>query len=297
MQLAIIGTTACGKSDLAIEIAKKTGGLILSLDSLSVYKEIDIASAKPTPKQMDGVKHFGIDVITPSENFNVTIFFDLYKEAASEAKAQNAPLIIVGGTSFYLKALLSGLSDRPLVSDENQKKTTRTLLNIKEAYEYIVQTDPKFAQKMEKNDKYRMEKWYEIYYETGEIPSSFLQRTKKEPIITDLSVFEIETDKEVLRQRINLRTKKMIEAGLVDEVARLEKKYTREPNCMKSIGIKEVIEYFDGLYSLSEMEEKIAQNTAKLAKRQRTFNRTQFLQTIVKKPLEEMGGEILRFVG
>jgi tRNA dimethylallyltransferase len=296
VKLALIGTTACGKSNLAIDIAKKTNGIILSLDSLSVYKEIDIASAKPTCEERSGIEHFGIDIIAPNESFNVTIFFDLYKEAMNRAHEKRAPLIIVGGTSFYLKALLSGLSDRPLVSEDNQKKTARILRDVTSAYDYMEQTDPNFAGKTEKNDVYRLQKWYEIYYETGEIPSLFLKRTRKEPIIKDLPIFEIETDKDILRQRITIRTRKMIETGLVDEVARLEKKYTREPNCMKAIGIKEAIEYFDGLCTLKQMEEKIVQNTAKLAKRQRTFNKTQFMCQIVKQSLDKMGNEILNFL-
>ncbi|MDR2790639.1 MAG: tRNA (adenosine(37)-N6)-dimethylallyltransferase MiaA [Campylobacteraceae bacterium] len=296
MQFALIGTTACGKSDLSIKIARKTGAVILSLDSLCVYKEIDIASAKPSKEEMSGVKHYGIDIIAPNEKFNVTIFFDLYRKAAADAEKKKSPLIIVGGTSFYLKALLSGLSDKPLVSDENQKRVLRTLRDLTWAYDNISLTDAAFAEKIEKNDIYRIGKWYEIYYETGEIPSNFLKRTKKDPVIHDLAIFEIETDKEELRERIKTRAEKMIEAGLVDEVARLEKKYTREPNCMKSIGIKEVIEYFDGYGDIAFMKEKIIDNTVKLAKRQRTFNRTQFLQTIIKKPLSEMEGEIMEFL-
>ncbi|MDR1614118.1 MAG: tRNA (adenosine(37)-N6)-dimethylallyltransferase MiaA [Campylobacteraceae bacterium] len=296
MQLALIGTTACGKSGLSLEIAGKTNAVILSLDSLSVYKEIDIASAKPAPSQMLGVKHYGIDVIAPNESFNVTIFFDLYQQAIADANTKGVPLIIVGGTSFYLKALLSGLSDKPLVNDENQKRVVRMLRDLSSAYENMTQIDPQYAKKVEKNDMYRIEKWYEIYYETGEIPSDFLKRTKKDPIIKDLTIFEIETDKEELLKRIKKRTKNMFEMGLVDEVARLEKKYTREPNCMKSIGIKEVIEYFDGLNDIAGAEEKIVANTVKLAKRQRTFNRTQFLQPIIKKELSKMGDEIMKFL-
>ncbi|MDR1554620.1 MAG: tRNA (adenosine(37)-N6)-dimethylallyltransferase MiaA, partial [Campylobacteraceae bacterium] len=264
MQIAIIGTTASGKSDLALSVAEQTNSIILSLDSLCVYKEIDIASAKPTREQIGNIKHFGIDVISPNENFNVTIFFDLYKIAEKEAQSKNVPLIIVGGTSFYLKAMLSGLSDKPLVSEENQKKIVRILRDIKNAYEYLVQIDPVMQKKIEKSDRYRIQKWYEVYFETGKAPSDFLQQTKKEPMIKDLPIFEVDTDKDILQQRIVLRTKKMIKNGLVDEVARLEKKYTRQPNCMKAIGIKEVIDYFDGVYSLKQMEEKITMNTSRL---------------------------------
>jgi tRNA dimethylallyltransferase len=296
MQFALIGTTACGKSDLSIKIARKTGAIILSLDSLCVYKEIDIASAKPPKEQISGIKHYGIDVITPNEKFNVTIFFDLYKQAALDAQKNGVPLIIVGGTSFYLKALLSGLSDKPLISDENQKKVSRALRDLTSAYDNMSHIDTAYAKKIEKNDIYRIGKWYEIYYETDEIPSHFLRRTKKDPVIHELMIFEIETDKEELKGRIKARAGKMIEMGLVDEVARLEKKYTREPHCMKSIGIKEVIEYFDGYSDITLMEEKIVDNTVKLAKRQRTFNRTQFLQPIVKKSLLEMESEIMKFL-
>ncbi|MFV0481472.1 MAG: tRNA (adenosine(37)-N6)-dimethylallyltransferase MiaA [Campylobacteraceae bacterium] len=295
MQIAIIGTTASGKSDLGIKLAKKVGGIILSLDSLSIYKEIDIASAKPTKEEMGDILHFGIDEIYPNEAFNVTIFFDLYKKSFEISQKKNVPLIIVGGTSFYLKAMLSGLSDKPLISEENRAKTLRALRDLKASHELIKNIDFEASLKIEENDSYRIEKWLEIYYETEEVPSVFLKRTLREPIIKNLPIFEIETDREVLRKRIEIRTKKMIEAGLVDEVARLEKKYTREPNCMKAIGLKEVIDYFDGIYSLEEMGNKIATNTAKLAKRQRTFNKTQFLEySLVKKPLEDLEEEILK---
>jgi tRNA dimethylallyltransferase len=297
MQFALIGTTASGKSDLALRLASKLNAIILSLDSLSVYKEIDIASAKPTKNELKKIKHFGIDEIYPNEIFNVTLFFDLYREAKKEALHKNIPLIIVGGTSFYLKAMLSGLSDKPLISKENALKVSRVLRDLKTAYEKMVKIDPITEQKIEQNDTYRIEKWYEIYYQTKEIPSHFLKRTMREPIIKQIPIFEIETDKEILRNRISLRTKNMIENGLIDEVARLEKKYSREPNCMKAIGIKEVIDYFDGVYNLKELEEKISTNTAKLAKRQRTFNKTQFLDhNIVKKPLNELEDIILKTI-
>ena len=295
MQFALIGTTSSGKSDLALKLALKLNAIILSLDSLSVYKEIDIASAKPTKNELKKVKHFGVDEIYPNEIFNVTLFFDLYKKAKKEALQKNIPLIIVGGTSFYLKAMLSGLSDRPIISTENALKVSRVLRDLTSAYKKMVEIDPIMKEKIEQNDSYRIEKWYEIYFQTEEIPSHFLKRTMKKPIIKQIPVFEIETDKDILKERITKRTKNMIKNGLIDEVALLEKRYSREPNCMKAIGIKEVIDYFDGIYNIKELEEKIITNTAKLAKRQKTFNKTQFLdQNIVKKPLNELEDIILK---
>jgi tRNA dimethylallyltransferase len=109
-EIALIGPTACGKSALAIEIAKECNAFILSLDSLGIYKEIDIASAKPSKKEREEIRHFGIDVLYPNEYFNVAMFFDLYKNAKKEALTKGKNLIITGGSGFYLKAMIEGLS-------------------------------------------------------------------------------------------------------------------------------------------------------------------------------------------
>ena len=288
-ELVILGPTASGKTALSIKLAQKFDGVILSLDSLSIYKDIDIASAKPTCKEREGIKHFGIDVITPDTEFNVTLFFNLYKEAKEYAIQNSKNLIIVGGTSFYLKAMLSGLSEKPNVTDEIREKVAKTLQDLPSAYEKICQTDEEYAAKITNNDSYRMEKWYEIYYVANQVPSTFLKETMKPPLLKSIPIYEIETDRDVLRERIRLRTSIMLENGLLEEIKMLESKYTRKPNCMKAIGIKEVLAYFDGEYDFEEMKEKIITNTARLAKRQRTFNKTQFApHIIVKKPLDEI---------
>lgn len=279
-QLAILGATASGKTDLALTVANKLDGVILSLDSLSIYRGIDIASAKPTKDELKQVKHFGIDVINPDDVFNVTLFFDLYSEAKEYALANDKTLVIVGGTSFYLKAMLTGLSDKPLVCEENKQKVARMLKDIDSTFELIRTIDFEYSQKITNKDTYRMEKWLEIYFETGTIPSQYLKKTLKEPIIKSIPIYELILDRDILRQKIKLRTKQMLDDGLVAEVVGLEKKYGRLPKCMKAIGIKEVLGYLDGYYTLEQMEEKIITNTSKLAKRQRTFNKTQFTQDI-----------------
>jgi len=125
-------------------------------------------------------------------------------------------------------------------------------------------------------DGYRIEKWLEIFLSTKEVPSFYLENAKATPLIEALPLFEIDTPKEALATRVALRTHTMMQQGLIDEVFHLEKNYTRTPHCMKAIGIKEVLDYFDGLYSLQSLEEKITINTLHLAKRQRTFNASQF---------------------
>ncbi len=278
-QLAIIGSTASGKTALSIELAQKIDANILSLDSLAIYKEIDIASAKPTIQERQGVKHFGIDVLYPNEPFDVTTFVKLYQEAREESIQEGKNLIIVGGTSFYLNVLLKGISELPKIGKEAQEKTQNLLSNLEEAYNFLSQKDPSYMKKIEKSDRYRIEKMLNLFFQTKLTPTEYFKSNPPKATITEkLPIYEIEVERDVLRKRIELRTQKMLKDGLIDEVFYLEKSYTREPNCMKAIGIKEVLAYFDGYYTRKEMQERIVIHTAQLAKRQRTFNKSQFLE-------------------
>lgn len=285
--IAILGPTASGKTSLSIRLAKKIDANILSLDSLSIYKEIDIASAKPSILEREGIKHFGIDEIFPNENFNVSIFLDFYNKAKETCIKENKNLIIVGGTGFYLKSLISGLSERPVISEEVQKEANSMLQDINKAYSIIQKNDEIYAQKISHNDSYRIEKWFEIFLQSGITASEYFKKNRQKPIIEDIILYEIDTPKEILRQRISLRTEEMLKKGLIDEVVYLEKKYTRKPNSMRSIGIKETLEFLDGFINKNEMKEKIINSTAQLAKRQRTFNSTQF-KPHVKESLENI---------
>lgn len=287
-KIAILGPTASGKTALALNLAKKYNGVILSLDSLSLYKEIDIASAKPTLKERGNVPHFGIDVLFPNEAFNVTLFFDLYNKAYSYASRHNHLLIIVGGTSFYLKAMLEGLSLKPEISPLTKLRVKRVLENIKNAQALTSSLDDAFVKKTEKFDRYRLEKWLELYFETGEIPSLYQLKKKQPPIIDFLMLFEVLVERASLRERIAKRTKSMLEAGLVDEVKRLKLNYGVEHSCMKAIGIKETLEYLEGKIDIKTLEELINIHTSQLAKRQQTFNKTQFSKPPIQAPIEAL---------
>lgn len=272
-EIAILGPTASGKTSLSIDLAHKLNANILSLDSLSIYKEIDIASAKPTCKERDGIKHFGIDALHVDDKFNVTIFFELYKKSKILSENENKNLIIVGGTGFYLKSMIDGVSYKPQISSETKLKVSK---NLSCGHELMSEFDKVYASAVSKNDTYRIEKWLEIYFQTGIIPSQFFEKNQREPIIKDIELYEINTDKETLKDRIKLRTNIMLKDGLIDEVFYLEKKYTRAPNPMKAIGIIETLSFFDGNLNKDELKEKIITNTARLAKRQKTFNSSQF---------------------
>lgn len=290
-QLAIIGPTASGKSDLAIKIAKKTDAYILSIDSLSIYKEIDIVSAKPSQKELSSVKHFGINVLHPDEYFSVDIFIDIYKEVLSTCRQDNKNLVIVGGTSFYLKSLVQGLSDVPVISKEVASHVKMKMRNLQECYNFLYNLDSVYMKNISTNDSYRIEKILLIYEASKLTPTEWFKHNPPKPIIENLDIYNIEVDRQILRDRISKRTHKMLELGLIDEVCYLEQKYTRLPHAMNSIGIIEVLEYLDGKVTKQQMLENISTHTAQLAKRQQTFNRTQFTD-IINAPLDKLEGII-----
>jgi len=278
---ALIGPTASGKSDLALNLAKKLNYEILSLDSLSIYKEIDIASAKPSREELSQVKHYGVNEIYPNEKFDVTKFIEIYK------KIPHQNIIIVGGTGFYLKAMIKGISPMPKINEEIKKEAKKF------SYEKLNKIDPEFCAKISTNDTYRITKGAEIYLATNLPPSQYFKNNPPIPILPDIPIFEIAVNRDVLRERIIKRTQKMFEMRLIDEVAYIEAKYKdRRLPALKAIGVKEVLDYFNGIYDKKTLFEKIVTNTARLAKRQQIFNKTQFKKTSA--PLEEMEEIILK---
>ncbi len=285
--LAIIGPTASGKSDLAIETALQHNAYILSIDSLAIYKEADIVSAKPSKEELSAVVHFGIDELYINEHFSVETFIRLYKRVQKKCESDGKNLIIVGGTSFYLKRLLEGLSPSPNISDEVMQRVETMLQNLPKAYTYLQKKDSIYMQNIAPNDRYRIEKALLIHEASGKTPSEWFALNPPKPVIENLDIYEIAVARDVLRERIRKRTKKMLANGLIDEVCYLEWKYTREPNPMKAIGIVETLDYLDGKLNKAELEEHIVIHTAQLAKRQQTFNKNQF-EKKTSLPLEEL---------
>ncbi|HEY9190865.1 MAG TPA: tRNA (adenosine(37)-N6)-dimethylallyltransferase MiaA [Sulfurovum sp.] len=287
-QFALIGPTASGKTALSIKLAQQTDAHILSLDSLSIYKEIDIVSAKPTVEERAGITHFGIDHLYPDESFDVTTFIKLYHEVYATCVKEGKNLVIVGGTSFYLKMLIEGISELPKISEETKQKAQHYLQDLPKTYHWLATLDQAYMSNIQATDPYRIEKALHIYLETGLAPTEYFKRFPPKPTITaPLPIYQIVTERETLRKRIALRTEMMLEHGLIDEICRLEKKYTRAPHSMKAIGIKETLAYLDGVYDKKMLAEKITTNTARLAKRQTTFNSSQF-KHVIKGTVEEL---------
>ena len=280
-QIALIGPTASGKSTLAIELAQQNSAYILSLDSLAIYKEINIASAKPSIEEREGIKHFGVDVIFPNEPFDVTTFIKLYNLAKKEAIKDEKNLIIVGGTSFYLNMLINGISELPPISRKAKQQSNVMLQNLEKAHKFLYSIDKEYLQSITIHDRYRLEKMLNLYFETDMTPTEYFRANPpKSTVGENLPIYEITVDRDILRKRITRRTTQMLKAGLIDEVFYLEKHYTRKPNSMKSIGVKEVLSYLDGHYTKFEMKEKIITHTSQLAKRQRTFNNAKFTDKV-----------------
>jgi len=294
-RIAIIGATASGKSALAVEMAQIYDAVILSLDSLSIYKEIDIASAKPTIEERGGIPHFGIDEIRPDERFDVMEFIELYHKADDYASERGRHLIVTGGSSFYLKTLIDGISPIPRLSTETKERVESLLRDPAKAYETLLSCDREYAEKISPGDRYRIEKGLCIYFETSIPPGEYFESNPPVPAVSgEMEIFEIEIPRQKLRERIAIRCEEMISAGLVDEVAYLESRYGRAPNPMKAIGIREVLDFFDGRYDFSTMREKIVTNTARLAKRQSTFNKSQFSHIHARGDAESLSEAISR---
>lgn len=278
-QLAIIGSTASGKSDLALDFAQRHNALILSIDSLSIYKEIDIASAKPSKSELSTIEHFGINHLTPDENASVITFIGEYSRIHEKALSEEKNIIVVGGSSFYLKSMIEGLSEIPDFSPQTLQKVKLMVTDLAECHKLLSEIDPLSMQKITRNDAYRIEKMLLIYLQTQTPPSEWFRAHPPKPIIRDCSVLNLQINRELLRERISLRTYKMVAEGLIDEVAELERVYGRAPNSMKAIGIIETLEYLDGKITKEELISLIATHTAQLAKRQQTFNAHQFTLT------------------
>lgn len=278
-QLAIIGSTASGKSNLALELALSCNAVILSIDSLSIYTDINIASAKPTKEELALVKHFGIDVLRPDETASVFTFINEYHRACLYAKEEHKNLIIVGGSSFYLKSMVDGLSHIPLITDTVREEASVLLKDIQSAHRFLTDIDPHTMSTITTTDSYRIEKMLHLYLQTNTPPSQWFTMHPPLSVITQCPILNINIERTLLRERIALRTHLMIQDGLIDEVAQCEQLYGRHPNSIKAIGMVETLGYLDGKCSKEELHQLIATHTAQLAKRQQTFNTHQFTLT------------------
>lgn len=274
--IVICGPTASGKTALSIELAKKINGEIISADSMQIYKEMDIGTAKPDKEEMDGIKHYLLDFVSPDKRYSVAEFKQDAEIAINEILAKGKTPIIVGGTGLYIDSLIYGIEYNEIKIDEKyreeleEKAEKEGLISL---YEEAKKIDPEATSKISSNDKKRIIRVLEIYKATGKTKTEQEVESRKKDIPYDYYVYAINMDREKLYERINLRVDKMIEKGLINEVELLIQKYNEFPTAMQGLGYKEVVEYLDGKLSKEEMIDKIKQESRRYAKRQLTWFR------------------------
>jgi len=273
--IVLTGPTAAGKTELSIALAKKLNGAIISADSMQVYKYMNIGSAKIRPEEMQGIRHYLVDVLDPREEFHVARFQQMAKEALEEIYRNGQLPIVVGGTGFYIQALLKDIdfdeSSGELPCRKELEETARREGGAV-LYERLRQVDPESAEAIHPNNLKRVIRALEFYQETGQ-PISLHNKEQKEkqPPYT-YAYFVLNDDRARLYERIDRRVDRMVEQGLVEEVRWLkEHGYDRSLVSMQGLGYKELFPYLDGTCSLEEAVEIIKRDTRHFAKRQITW--------------------------
>ena len=273
--IVICGPTASGKTSLGVELAKKINGEVISSDSMQIYKDMTIGTAKPTIEEMQGIKHYLIDFVSPDERYSVANFKKDAKLAIKEILDKGKVPIIVGGTGLYIDSLIYEIEYANIEFDEEYRKELEQIAKedgLQKLYEEAKKIDPEAIEKISPNDQKRIIRILEIYHSTGKNKTEQEAKSRKE-VEYDYRVFAIKWEREELYERINKRVDIMIEQGLIEEVENIKNKYSKFPTAMQGLGYKEVVDYLNGIYSKEEMIEKIKMETRRYAKRQMTWFR------------------------
>ena len=247
--IVIAGPTASGKSSLGIELAKRIDGEIISADSMQIYTDMNIGTAKVTQEEMDGIPHYLIDFVSPDERYSVASFKKDAEEKIEYILSKGKVPIVVGGTGLYIDSLVYGIEYPTLEFDEKYRnelmKNSETPEGLKKLYEEAENIDAKAMEKISPNDTKRILRVLEIYNATGKTKTELEKISVSKGIKYDYRVFAINMDREKLYDRINLRVDQMINAGLENEVKEIIEKYNKFPTAMQGLGYKEVVEYFN----------------------------------------------------
>ena len=296
--VVITGPTAVGKTDISIKLAKEINGEIISADSIQVYKGLDIGSAKITEDEMDGVKHYLIDVLEPTDDFDIYTFKQMAEEAIEEIYAKGKAPIIVGGTGFYIQSVLYDVDFEETEVDMEYRKELEELAKIngnEYVHEMLEEVDPEYAAGIHPNNLKRVIRALEFYHENNIPLSKHNAEQKENESPYNFAYYVLNDDREVLYDRINKRVDLMFDKGLVDEVKGLGLDNSNQS--MQGIGYKEVLDYLNGNLSLEETKELIKKNTRHFAKRQLTwFRREKVVQMIDYRDFDRDVDKVLTFM-
>lgn len=272
--LCVVGPTASGKTDYAVELALKCGGEVVSCDSMQIYKHMDIGTAKPTADEMKGVKHHMIDIIEPNESFSVARFSEMARECIDDILLRGKTPVLCGGTGLYFDSTINNINFIQMDTDEEYRKDLESAakeFGNEYVYEILKSVDEKAAESIHPNNLKRVIRALEIYKTTGKKKSELDKEQLSEPLY-EPEITGLMRDREVLYDRINKRVDIMMEKGLVEEVSELIKMgIDTDATSMQAIGYKEIIEYLDGKTSLSDAVDKIKRESRRYAKRQLTW--------------------------
>lgn len=272
--IILTGPTAVGKTKLSIALAKAVNGEIISADSMQVYKHMDIGSAKIMPEEMDGVRHYLVDELEPFEEFHVVRFQEMAKAAMKEIRSRGHIPILVGGTGFYIQAVV-----RDIDFTENEASPYREELErLAEEkgstwlHEELKKVDPESAEAIHENNVKRVIRALEFYKLTGKKISEHNEEQRERQSPYNFAYFVLNDEREHLYRRIEQRIDQMMEAGLVEEVRRLKEMGCHQDMVsMKGLGYKEILDYLDGTCTLPEAVEILKRDTRHFAKRQITW--------------------------
>lgn len=274
--IVICGPTASGKTALSIELAKKINGEIVSCDSMQIYEDMNIGTAKPTLEEMQGIKHYLIGYVSPEKRYSVADYKKDAKKAIKEIIEKGKNPIVVGGTGLYIDSLIYEIEYQDIKLDEEYRKKLEEEVQekgLETLYEKAKQIDAKAIEKISPTDKKRILRVLEIYHATGKTKTEQEIESRKKEVEYDYKVFALNWDREKLYERINKRVDIMFEQGLIQEVKNILNKYSKFPTAMQGLGYKEVVDYLNGIYTKEEMIEKIKMETRRYAKRQLTWFR------------------------
>ena len=272
----LTGATASGKTGVGIALAERIGAEIISLDSMALYREMDIGTAKPTLQERQRVPHHLLDLLSPRDEFSVSNYLEAAGRTMAEIRQRGREVLFVGGTPLYLKALLRGIFRGPPADWEFRRAVEEELLQVglPALYERLQQVDPLSAAKLHPHDKRRIIRALEVYRATGR-PISHLQTQFEEGLSADrCRVFVLSWPREVLHQRINLRVEAMFAAGFVDEVRGLLARHGQlSRTALQAVGYREVIEHLSGQLDLAATIEAVKARTRQFARHQETWFR------------------------
>ena len=298
--LAIVGPTASGKTALSIEVARRLGGEIISMDSRSVYRGMDVGTAKPTPEERGGIPHHGIDLVEPSERFSAARWARYAREAIADIRARGAVPMLVGGSGFFLRALTAPIFREPELDPARRAELARELEGMTDG-EMLVRLeplDPEAAARLRGGGgRQRLMRALEVALLTGRPLSWWHRNAPPEAPPVPVLACVLEVPRERLYAAVDARVGEMVKGGLVEEVRALVERYGEDAPGLNAHAYIELFPYFRGERTLDEALDLARANTRAYTKRQQTWNRTQLSEPVVRldatRPRAELADEIV----